>query len=355
MTVTPWAASLARGPTGGTSVVAIYGPLLGGAIVVNPYAAADQELAAPEVLYVNLTGPAALAANGATFALEPGQTLVVPRHAAANVWVNAASSGHAFSAVAIHESANFVPFSGAFPPPGPTTVTKVIPAFLYQEYNDDDDLQAFFRAFNELSQEDVDWFVEVGLPLYPGLSGGLLDRVAAGLYGMLRPALPTGRNRNVGPLNTWGPNALVVPLNVEKKVGNQNFVATTDDVFKRILTWHFFKGDGKVFTVPWLKRRVMRFLFGAGGVDPGIDNTYPVSVTFGAGNEVDINLLNGKRTVVGGALPNRFGPNSFAPLNSMRTTFASHPPLPLAATFKAAVDSGALELPFQFTYVVNIK
>ena len=43
--------------------------------------------------------------------------------------------------------------------------------------------------------------------------------------------------------------------------------AVTDDVFKRILTWHFYKGDGKNFSVRWLKRRIWRFLQGANGTD----------------------------------------------------------------------------------------
>lgn len=350
--VTPWAASLSRVPVGGTSVVAIYGPLLGGAIVTNPYAAIDQNLAAPEVLYVSLVGAAALAANGTTFAVQPGGSVIVPPGASSSVWVNAASSGHAFSAVAIHQAAGFVPFSGLFPPEGPTTVTKVIPAYLYQEYNDDDDLQAFFRAFNELAQGDVDWFVETGLPIYTGLSGALLDWVAAGLYGMLRPALPSGRNANVGPLNTWSPNEIA--LNATKKVGNQNFVATSDDVFKRILTWHFYKGDGKIMTVRWLKRRIVRFLEGANGVSPNVDQTYRVSVTFGSGDEVDITLTSGKRTVLGGAFPNGFALNAASP-NSLRTSYVPFPSIPLAAILKAGIDSGALELPFQFTYVVNIR
>jgi len=329
----------------------MYGPFVGGAIITNPYAASDQGIATVEPLFVNIAGPADVRAGGTTFAVQPGASFIIAPGTAANVSVNAATSGHRFSAVAIHETANFVPFSGLFPPEVPTVVTKVIPAVLYQEYNDDDDLQAFFKAFNDLAQEDIDWFVNIGLPIYTGLSGNLLDFVAAGLYGLYRPALPFGKNANEGPLNTWALNTFT--LNTIKKVGNQQYYATTDDVFKRILTWLFFKGDGKVFTVRWLKRRIVRFLEGVDGVSFNVDQTYRVSVTFGNGNQVNITLSNGKRTVLGGAFPNGFALNTTS-LNALRTSFTQYPAIPLAATLKAGIDSGVLELPFQYTYVVNI-
>lgn len=247
----------------------------------------------------------------------------------------------------------FVPFSGSFPPAGPTTVTKVIPSYLYQEYADDDDVQAFFRAFNELAQSGgVDWFVYTNLPIYTGLTGSLLDFVAAGLYGMLRPALPTGMTKTEGPLNTWELNS--IPLNAIVKTGNETYVAASDDIFKRVLTWHFYKGDGKVFNIRWLKRRVMRFLEGANGISFNVDETYRVSVTFGAGNVANINLPSGRRTALGGAFPNRFRLNTTRP-NQLSTSYSPFPASPLAAVFKAAVDSGALELPFQYTWVVNIR
>ena len=243
---------------------------------------------------------------------------------------------------------------GSFPPLSQTTVTKIIRAYLYKEYDDDEDLQAFVDSQNELAQNIVGWFPDIGLPVYTGdqIAGLLLDWVIAGVYGIEgRPALPSGTNRNIGPLNTWELNML--PLNTLEIIDNQNYYATTDDIFKRILTWHFYKGDGKVFTIPWLKRRVLRFLIGTNGTAPDIDQTYLISVTFGVGNQVNIGIANGIRTVTSSALLNTFALNT-VPLDGLSSTFTPEPPFPLAPILKAGIDSGVLELPFQFTYVVNI-
>ena len=97
----------------------------------------------------------------------------------------------------------------------------------------------------------------------------------------------------------------------------------------------------------------MRFLVGANGTAPNIDQTYQVSVTFGVGNQVNITLVTGERRVTGGALFNAFAPNT-VPFNALETTFEPLAPLPNAAILKEAIDSGVLELPFQFTYVVTV-
>ena len=239
-----------------------------------------------------------------------------------------------------------------FPPAGPTTLLKVIPSYLYQEYNDDDDLQAFVDSQNEITQGDVDWFVNINLPVYtsPSIAGPLLDLVAFGIYGMTRPALPSGTNRNIGPYNTWLYNQIA--YNQLKVIGNQDYVATSDDIFKRILTWQLYKGDGKVFNIRWLKRRIMRFLFGANGTDPPAVTTYPISVTFGPANQVNINIGLGTRTVTGGALYNAFAYNQTA-YNQLNSFYTPAPGIPTAAILKEAILSGAVELPFQFSYTVN--
>lgn len=241
----------------------------------------------------------------------------------------------------------------AFPPSGQTTLTETIPSYLYQQYSDDDDLQAFVAAFNDLAQEYVDWFASIGLPVYTGVEivGPLLDWVAQGLYGMTRPTLSTGKNQDLGPYNTYTFGTQL--LGRFKFIGPQNITATSDDVFKRILTWHFYKGDGKVFNIRWLKRRVMRFLLGVNGTDLNIDQTYQVSVTFGVGNQVVINLITGLRVVTGGLIfgRTRFGTTAFGALT---THFVSLGPVPaLVPVLQEGIASGALELPFQFTYVVT--
>lgn len=205
----------------------------------------------------------------------------------------------------------------AFPPFGPTSTLKIVPSYLYVQYADDDDLQATRRAFNQLAQALLDWFNETPLGVYTSdaITGDLLDWVAAGLYGMTRPSLVTGHKHAIGPFNTYVTNTR--PFNYFLVVGDAPPVDTTDDTFKRILTWAIWKGDGKTFSVRWLKRRIARFLTGTNGTAGQTDQTYNISVTFGAGNDVHIDI----------------------------TTHA--------LILKEAIDSGTLELPFQFNFIVT--
>jgi hypothetical protein len=356
----------------------------GGGWIVNPLLPADQGLAVAEELYVSFLGPAALVEGGvySTAGLAPGQSCYVPPYAW--VWVNAASSGHAFTGVFSNVPAPYPPqpVPGDFPPDGPTGLTRTIPAYLYQQYTDDADLMAFFAAYNQIQQDYVDTFNALNLPIYTGplISGALADWVMKGLYGYPRPTLYTPRNNPIGPLNTWYPNYSGVGPNMLRYLGPQNAVVADDDLYKRCLTWHYMKGDGKYFNVRWLKRRVMRFLIGGAGTSPPIDQTNQISVTFGPNYECTIRIVLHVRTVVGGALPNLFGPNGtrvisgraeFGGLvvlsagsvtsmglgtqpNGMISTVTNLPPIPNADDFREAVMTGVLELPFQFTYDVVI-
>jgi hypothetical protein len=85
--------------TGGQSVVAISNSPNGG-YITNPLIATDQGISAVEPLYVDPVGSAGmLHANGTVFALQPGQTWNVIPGQTTPTYVNAASSGHKFSAV----------------------------------------------------------------------------------------------------------------------------------------------------------------------------------------------------------------------------------------------------------------
>ena len=212
--------------------------------------------------------------------------------------------------------------SDTFPPSGPTTLTQVIPAYLYQQYADDDNLQALIDALNTMTQQYITWFATIGLPVYTGamIVGALLDWVATNLYGQPRPVLSSGTVLQIGPPATFAP-ATLQPA-VLKTTTSPVFYSVDDDVYKRVLTWNFYKGDGRTFSIRWLKRRIARFLLGLNGTDVvPIDQTYNISVAFGSGTEIDIALL---------------------------TSY------PLSTIFKAAIDDGVLQLPFQFTYVVTI-
>jgi len=235
----------------------------------------------------------------------------------------------------------------------PTYRETVIPSYLYIQYNDDDDLLAFVEAYNQTAQEFISWFASANLPVYTAvtIAGALLDWVALGLYGIARPVLPAAKSRDLGPFNTFMFNTL--PPNGRKMIDPGTYYITTDDVFKRVITWNFYKGDGRTFNVRGLKRRVMRFLTGENGVDPGVDNTYQISVTFGVDSQATIRLVSGIRNVIGGALPNTFACNARPP-NQLVTTWTQYAPLEYGEIFKAAVDGGALQLPFQYTWTVVI-
>ena len=88
---------------------------------------------------------------------------------------------------------------------------------------------------------------------------------------MARPSIGTGLPLQIGPLNTWccnwGPPYAVPPvvqpsgavLNTIEQLTIGEVVITNDDLYRRILTWHFYKGDGNYFSVRWLKARMRRF------------------------------------------------------------------------------------------------
>lgn len=229
---------------------------------------------------------------------------------------------------------------------------KVIPSYLYVEYSDDSDLQAFVSSFNTMSQEYVTWFRNIGLPVYTGdpIAGDLLDWVALGLYDFKRPSLPIGVETIIGEYNTFQYNQL--PYNTRKILNPAVYYVANDDLFKRCITWNFYKGDGAVFNVNWLKRRVQRFLDGANGTDPGVQQTYQISVTFGPPGQVNIFLTSGTRIVTGGALFNKAMYNT-VPYNSLTSYFIPGVPIFLAPIFQAAIEAGVLNLPFQKTFVVS--
>jgi hypothetical protein len=225
-------------------------------------------------------------------------------------------------------------------------VSKITPSYLYVQYNDDDDLQAFVASYNAMAQSIMDWFCSVQLPVYTGLSGSLLDWIAAGVYGQTRPTLPYGVSPAIGPLNTYALNSWAMNAFDPGDPTVTSFV-TTDDTFKRCITWNFYKGDGNVFNVRWLKRRVERFLTGVDGVDPGVSQTYEVRVIFGLGSLVNIIIVGGTLTVLRRAAMNGFAMNT-TPLNGTVITYTSS----RGRILKAAIESGVLQLPFQYRYGV---
>jgi hypothetical protein len=238
----------------------------------------------------------------------------------------------------------------AFPPSGPTTLTQTIPAYLYTQYADDDSLQAFVVAYNQMAQQYVSWFANGQLANYTVQVGSLLDWVGQGIYGVIRPYLSSQYAQEIGPFNTFALNTN--RFNGFKILAPQNTVAVNDDVYKRIITWNFYKGDGNTFCIPWLKRRVARFLFGTNGTDTtATANTQQISVAVG-GSTWTITLVTGVRAL-------KRGPFNTSQLNSIgfngaTSVFTTLNPIPNGALLQEAVRAGVLVLPFQYNFVVNV-
>jgi hypothetical protein len=164
-----------------------------------------------------------------------------------------------------------------FPPLGPTTTQRQIPSYLYQQYQDDDALQAFVAAQNVLQQDWLNWFNQINLPVWFSLSGALLDWVGQGLYGYPRPTLSYTQAVDLGGYGTAFYGQLAYGMSIP--LSTTTLLPVNDDIYKRMLTWHLFKGDGFQFTMRWLKQRIHRFLNGANGFLAVNDTTEDVSVT----------------------------------------------------------------------------
>jgi len=214
-------------------------------------------------------------------------------------------------------------------------LSTTIPSYLYTQYADDEDLQAFVAAYNQATQSLITWFATVGLPYYPGLTAPLLQWVVEGLYGLEATSLASPASTAIGPINTYAINTLAINGFTPSV---QQFYTLTDDALKRILTWDFYKGDGKRFSVPWLKRRVMRFLIGYNGIDPqptqpgftvGAENTQAISVSF-SGQTLTVTIYQTLLSAIANVSPN------------------------ILSIFAAAFTGGYLDLPVEFNYAVNI-
>lgn len=98
MSVTPVAGLASVVTTGGTPVQVV-GPFPNGGFITNPYYATDQGIVTAEPLYIDIVGDAGLAANGTTFALQPGQSWSIVPGQSTPTSVNANTDGHKFSVV----------------------------------------------------------------------------------------------------------------------------------------------------------------------------------------------------------------------------------------------------------------
>lgn len=183
---------------------------------------------------------------------------------------------------------------------------QVIASYLYWQFSDDDDLQAFVASQNALSQGYLDWFNTTPLGLYtsPNITGPLLDWIGQGVYGITRPVLSTQTTTRIAGYNSAAYNT--VPYNGMLFSSSGSATIVNDDIYKRVLTWHLYKGDGQVFSLQWLKNRVNRFLNGANGSDYPVLNDPPsikvsgTTFTISAVQSVALTTLQG--LIVNGSL-----------------------------------------------------
>lgn len=224
-------------------------------------------------------------------------------------------------------------------PTSPTSIQKTIPSYLYFQYSNDPDLPSLIKAYNIITQEYVDWFNSVNLPIYTHLSGSLLDWVGQGLYGITRPVFSSstveGVMGQIASIMNVGSARIPTPnvgngISTTKIYQTTTIYSTPDDVYKRCITWMFYKGDGTTFSITWLKRRIYRFLHGINGTDSSPVFTPDISVTFDDSTlplpTCNIDLTN----------TNAEGINL------------------IAIYFQLAVEQGILSLPFRFAYNVTI-
>lgn len=226
----------------------------------------------------------------------------------------------------------------------------IIPSYLYQQYKDDPDLVPFVAAFNDMAQEYLDWFRLLDLPIYTNAqcSGAMLDWVGAGIYGIPRPNLSSGNVQKAGQLNTQKFD--VAQFNATVSNSTVQNIATTDDIYKRILTWNLYRGDGFTFNTRWLKRRVARFLFGANGADVSITDTNQISVIISTGNLVTIRYLTSTIVPIAGEL-NTYQANAIQ-FGGTLQSITGLPGVTGIDVLAAAMNAGCLDLPFQYTFTI---
>ena len=140
-------------------------------------------------------------------------------------------------------------------------------AYLYDEYQTDENLTAWWQSRNQLTQGYLDWWNSTPLGLYTSanVSGSLLDWIGQGIYGIPRPVISTSSTSFLAGLNQFALNSIDLNGNQFHQAGTAQIA--NDDIYRRVLTWWLWRGDGPYMNVTWLKRRVMRFLSGANGSD----------------------------------------------------------------------------------------
>lgn len=228
-------------------------------------------------------------------------------------------------------------------------LSEITPSYLYAQYADDENLQAFVNAYNDLAQSYLDWFNETPLPIYTNtnISGAFLDWIGENIYQVARPAISNITTLYRAALITVPMIQRALSTSVYSQSGTSYQVS--DDIYKRILTWYTYRGDGMQATLPWLRRRIARFLYGVNGadIDPSDYLSSEVNVTYtGTVSPVFIGA-------VGSSPINTVGINNIENvglLNDRGITIINLPETAAGTTLYNLLSQGVLPLPFQLNF-----
>ena len=223
-------------------------------------------------------------------------------------------------------------------------LANVVPAYLYEQYSDDESLQAFIGALNSVSQGYLDWFNDTHLALYTSdyISGQLLDFTANNIFGIPRPTISTLSKTTKGAINSSAINTKAINRIVQIQSGTAQL--STDDIYKRVMTWVLYNGDGKQTSILWFKRRISRFLYGINGTDVSVDELNMVSIIptmYETVSGINVNPVNA------------FAINSFhtEPAKQIFLTIIV-PSTSIWQILKSLLEQGILSMPYQVSFLV---
>ena len=227
-------------------------------------------------------------------------------------------------------------------------VQTVPRCYVYDQYSDDENIQAFAQAYTAIMQGYLQWFNDTPLGLYtsPNVVGPLLDWTATGIYGIARPVISSLTRRSRGAIGTRAIGTSAIGTLLIQSSGTAQ--VANDDYYKRTLTWALYQGDADNIDIPWLKNRIARFLYGVDGgdVDLGMTNNIsimPMMMVPDAGI--------GKRPI---------GKKPAIAKMFMRQVMAIRliitlPDIPAAHVFSSLVNQELLPMPIQVTWIIQFS
>ena len=150
------------------------------------------------------------------------------------------------------------------------------PSYQYWQYSDDQDVKDLFFSINELLKANYDAINNWQPLIYTDFQGIQLDYVALGVYGFSRPVITVGDY--VPAFSSVADTQIhdIIPTDYYIAGVSPDFMLCDDDAFKRLIMWHTYKGDGDIFSIDWLKRRIKRFI--ETDIFNAVNDTHDISI-----------------------------------------------------------------------------